>query len=210
MKRIKLGLCAGHSRVSLGATKGAEREHVWADQVVGVVRDILGEGDNVPIQVYEPLGSYGLAYPGTLQDRIEFFNRSGVDFVVSVHFNSVARQVKGYSTSIYWDKPGDPTRYSVMGKGLAATMEAQVAKVLPVRTIGARPQSYLGRDLGLLRETSMPATILEPLFISEERHHRVFRALWYPLGVSIATGIYRFCLERWWMGDFPTKSRRVG
>lgn len=149
---MKIGLAAGHS----GRTEG---ERLWEYRLcrraeVALTRSLQG----CRHEVISPMGSmYDMVNDVALREKIGWFNRNKVDIAVELHINAGGGE---YSTVIYEDD-------SVDGKRLAQCISTQLIwlkNFAKWTSIGARPQSYFNRSLAFLRDTKMPAVIVEPGF----------------------------------------------
>jgi len=141
-------------------------------------------------------------YPDYLVKTILRCNTLKVDIAVELHHNFVSNpKVRGGQT-IYWDtsKQGhilaelvsqniNMALTNVVGP-LGAAVGFQ--KTIPITEYGYAMRDYksiaqIGRRLGFLRRTNMPAIIIEPGFLSNENDVKLVQ----DKRLEIATGIYR-------------------
>ncbi|MDI6800120.1 MAG: N-acetylmuramoyl-L-alanine amidase [Actinomycetota bacterium] len=93
-----------------------------------------------------------------LSERAALANRKGADIFISFHLNG-STNPKAEGTSTYYFAGGD--QYSRAGRDLATNIHNELLVAL------GRPDDRIhGKNFSVLRETKMPAVLLEPLFIT--------------------------------------------
>jgi N-acetylmuramoyl-L-alanine amidase len=141
--------------------------------------------------VSEELGKYeGVAVTLTrwddrfisLSERAAYANRNGVDYFISLHNNAASASAHGFESYIYTQ----PSAASVARQNvLHETVAAYMAKY------GIRDRGKKRANYAVLRETKMPAILLENLFITNERENKLLRDdnFLRGLAAAIAAGI---------------------
>lgn len=109
-------------------------------------------------------------------------NNSGADIFVSIHCNAAANlSAKGTETLVYSANEGKAHK-------LAKCIQTQIVQSLGTidRGIKERP------NLSVLRNTAMPAVLVETAFISNEQDAAKLRDRQYSFATAIARGITDF------------------
>lgn len=127
--------------------------------------------------------------PGTT-DRAEAANRASADAFISLHLGGEASG-EGASTS-YW---GTATSHSPAGKRIAELVQERLVTSLGLIDGRTRPLA-----VAILRETRMPAVIVEPCFLSNPDEERRLADPPFIEGVAVAIAD---ALERYFEPESP-------
>ncbi len=122
-------------------------------------------------------------YQLSLSERVNVASSKGADVFLSLHHNGFSDPAARGCETFYY--PG-----SSQGKKLARELQAQMLKFLPTpdRKIKA------SKNLYVLRATSMPAVLIEPLFITSPRDEKIYSEPDYfsELAARLAQGLHRY------------------
>lgn len=154
-------LVLGHSEDAPGALdlQGVPEWHFHRPVIEATVAELVRRGWRAAGE----LRSATIAgYADKMADLTDRLNRTGALLVVELHFNAAAPGYAGQwsgTECLHW--PG-----SRAGEAVAATLVEHVTRALGTRSRGARAQrESAGRlPLYILRDTTMPAVILETHF----------------------------------------------
>jgi N-acetylmuramoyl-L-alanine amidase len=141
--------------------------------------------------VSEELGKYeGVAVTLTrwddryisLSERAAYANQKGADYFISLHNNAGPASAHGFESYVY-EQPS--TASEAYQNVLHETVAAYMAKY------GVRDRGKKRANYAVVRETKMPAILLENLFITNERENKLLRddAFLRGLAAAIAAGI---------------------
>jgi N-acetylmuramoyl-L-alanine amidase len=111
-------------------------------------------------------------------DRAFLANSSGARMIVSVHHASHPTRTARGTASFYFGRLG---YQSHRGRMAAAYLQRGVSQALGTRDIGE-----FGRSFEILRETNIPAVILEPLHLTNPEELDLASDPYYPATVSEA------------------------
>lgn len=131
----------------------------------------------------------------SLKQRTDFANSQGANYLISVHCNASNNPI-AHGTETWCYAAGKP------GESLAKSIQAAV---IAVNGLTDRGVKYCGDGLHMIRETKMPAVLIEMAFISNPTEEALLRnpdnqkkyALAIALGVSKALNIP-------WVTEQPT------
>lgn len=144
----KICVCDGHSKGSPG-TSGFLDEFEAANAYVKHIASALEAAGYDVVTVLDGPGNEN----AELAEKVEVANSSGCDWFLDVHFNSGG----GTGTECYyWGG-------SEKGEKMARIMSANVASALGIRDRGAKTGKFY-----VLRNTVMPAVLLETLFVDSK------------------------------------------
>lgn len=127
-----------------------------------------------------------------LQKRADFANDKNADLFVSVHYNSApAKQAEGVEV-FYYKSDENKSRTSESRK-LAASILAQVTKLTEAKSRGVKHGNF-----AVIRETKMPAVLIEGGFLTNEGEMEKIRNPAYVKSVAwgIAQGVHAYLKER--------------
>lgn len=149
----------GHTPTSPGAS--GYLDELTEDRRIGseVVRLLEGAG----VEVVDTTAPDWYAYPEGIGYRVAKANGSGADRFVSIHLNAGG----GTGSEVLY-YPGDAA-----GEELASRMSAAVAGVLGIADRGAKPR---GADIGVIRDTTMTAVLVEVCFVDNSTDAEAYRA----------------------------------
>ncbi len=111
-------------------------------------------------------------------DRAYLANSSGAKMVISIHHGHHENPNAEGTASFYFSRLG---YQSHRGNMAAAYMQKGVSRALGTRDVGE-----FGRSYNILRETSIPAVLLEPLYLSNTRELDLASDPYYPATVAEA------------------------
>jgi N-acetylmuramoyl-L-alanine amidase len=112
------------------------------------------------------------------EDRAFLANSSGAKMVVSVHHAHHPAPAAGGTASYYFERFG---YQSHRGRMAATYVQRGVSRALGTRDIGE-----FGRSYDILRETNIPAVMLEPLHLSNPEELELASDPYYPAAVAEA------------------------
>ncbi|HXF28665.1 MAG TPA: N-acetylmuramoyl-L-alanine amidase, partial [Chlamydiales bacterium] len=124
-----------------------------------------------------------------LPERAEFATKQKCHLFVSIHYNSTPKPTKASGVEVYYYCKDKKNRRAIQSKKLALAILKRTAPTSKVASRGAK----VG-DFCVIRETKMPAVLVEGGFLSnfEEakklKNHRYINSL----SLSIARGIDDF------------------
>lgn len=117
-----------------------------------------------------------------LNYRIDMANEAKADIFVSLHVNATATGQNSGAETFYHYK-------SESGKGLAELIQQELIKISGMNCRIAKPG-----DFYVIRNTSMPAVIVEVGYLSNEKEQKKLQQSWYQeqLSRAIAKGIANY------------------
>jgi N-acetylmuramoyl-L-alanine amidase len=111
-------------------------------------------------------------------DRSYLANSSGAKMVVSIHHAAYKSQRAEGTASFYYNRLGYQSHRGCMA---ATYIQKGISRALETRDIGE-----FGRSYDILRETNMPAVVLEPLYLTNPREFELATDPYYPATVAEA------------------------
>ncbi|MBV9453356.1 MAG: N-acetylmuramoyl-L-alanine amidase [Rubrobacter sp.] len=111
-------------------------------------------------------------------DRAYFANSSGAEMVISIHHAHHKTSKASGTTSFYFSRLG---YQSHRGRMAATYIQKGVSRALGTCDIGE-----FGRSYDILRETNIPAVVLEPLYLTNPRELEISSDPYYPATVAEA------------------------
>ncbi len=111
-------------------------------------------------------------------DRAFLANSSGARMVVSIHHASYRNPKSCGTASFYFERLG---YQSHRGRMAAAYIQRGVSQALNTCDVGE-----FGRSYNILRETNIPAVVLEPLYLTNPREMELASDPYYPATVAEA------------------------
>lgn len=124
----------------------------------------------------------------SLQKRADLANEKNADLFVSVHYNSApAKQAEGIEV-FYYKNEDDKTR-TQESKKLAAAVLAKVIKITDAKSRGVKQANF-----AVIRETKMPAILIEGGFLSNESEMEKIKDPAYVKSIAwgIAQGVQSY------------------
>lgn len=203
---MKVGLLAGHSKpprldpslpqddpngqlYHMGAVANGIVEFKYCHMLAHRVGRLLhrrGHKIESPIPAYdEPKGDH-------IGPRVDAYNAEGVDIALDLHLNACDSPWPSYGWMIY-------NEGSVEGKKLANCLADTFWALCPELTDDYRatpPEA--GKSFAFLRDTHMPAVIVEPSFMTSPRVAEILQSPGYrfALADAISYGVLRYFHER--------------
>lgn len=122
-----------------------------------------------------------------VHERSRIANEVNADLFVSIHFNGYDDPRANGTETLYL--PGDPK-----SQRLARRIQGNLVQALRLKDRGIKPRY----DLHVLRETTMPAVVVEVAFVTNPGEEKLFlRPYWIRRSAqAIAWGIEEFRKER--------------
>ena len=111
-------------------------------------------------------------------DRAYLANTSGAKMIVSIHHAHYRSPNACGTASFYFERLG---YRSHRGRMAATYMQLGISRALGTRDIGE-----FGRSYGLLRETNIPAAMIEPLYLTNPDELKLTSDPYYPVTVAEA------------------------
>jgi N-acetylmuramoyl-L-alanine amidase len=100
----------------------------------------------------------------SLQDRTDFANKEKCDIFISAHENSAAKKKRiAHGTETFWHTKGDDN-----DKKLATELQTNI-----VSAIGLTDRGVKQANFAVLRESEMPAALIETAFISNPEEEKL-------------------------------------
>ena len=126
----------------------------------------------------------------TVGERVRFFEKEGVDVVISLHINASDNPAANGTEVLYFPS-------STRGKKLAQCVQTALVNALGTKDRKIKPRA----NLGILSDTSMPAILVEPEFISNPAVEKEFRDTGFLVQIAkaIVAGFSRWELEEGWV-----------
>ncbi|MBI0392526.1 N-acetylmuramoyl-L-alanine amidase [Thermoactinomyces sp. CICC 24226] len=117
-----------------------------------------------------------------LSERAKFANDRNADLFISLHNNAASASAHGFESFIYVNASTTTTRYQTI-------LHEQVMNYLV--QVGIHDRGKKRANYAVLRETKMPAILLENLFITNEKENKLLKddAFLDNLAAAIAAGI---------------------
>lgn len=151
---IKIALDAGHGLKTAGKrTPDGEREWSFNNKVVLAAVASLNNYHNVRIlRLDDPTGKNDVP----LKTRTDLANRWGADVLVSIHHNAYLGK---------WGKHGGVEIYTFPGASRKSRDIASFIHPLVVKAMGLRNRGMKTMNLHIVRESKMPAILIEGGFM---------------------------------------------
>ncbi|KYQ88006.1 MULTISPECIES: N-acetylmuramoyl-L-alanine amidase [Thermoactinomyces] len=117
-----------------------------------------------------------------LSERAKFANDRNADLFISLHNNAASASAHGFESFIYVNASTTTARYQTI-------LHEQVMNYLA--QVGIHDRGKKRANYAVLRETKMPAILLENLFITNEKENKLLKddAFLDNLAAAIAVGI---------------------
>ncbi len=127
-----------------------------------------------------------------LQQRAEFANERRADLFVSVHYNSAPAK-KAEGVEVFYYKSDENKNRSTTSRKLASAILTHVTKIT-----GAKSRGVKHGNFAVIRETSMPAVLVEGGFLTNENEMDKIKEPSYVKNVAwgIARGIQTFLNDK--------------
>lgn len=178
---------AGHGAHDSGARSGGKNEKdIVLPVALATAKALTDAGASVILTRSQD------TFP-TLQDRCDIANNSGANLFISIHANSV---VKANSRS------GSISFYHMdlsVGKLLAECIQSELATATKIPSLGIWSDKRIYKDSGfkVLRDTKMPAVLLELGFVNHDFDRGVMTSKDFPakMAQAILRGVKNFIGE---------------
>lgn len=128
----------------------------------------------------------------SLDKRAELANRADADLFVSIHFNhSTSQEAKGIEIYTYKESP--PSSRILRSKELAKEVLSKI-----IHTTGAKSRGLKEANFAVIRETDMPAILVEAGFLSNPQEREKIRDPKYLrfIASGIAKGIDDYLTDK--------------
>jgi len=183
-KIAKIGIGFGHTLSGYGSrnstAKGYDMTESRANRIVGYkLVELCRHGFDVVVCNQDRPDKFK---DENLLYRVNTANKNNVDIYVEQHLNGYNTKASGTSTLRY---PGFHPN-GIKSKKLATFIQLELVKALGLRDRGLSDRS----DLYALRNTLMPAIIMEPLFMDNPDDMKRFDP--DLIALAEATGIYKY------------------
>lgn len=170
----KICLVIGHSASDGGAHNSTLNlsEYDYNQKFASLLAERLHKLDVLPVIIYRH------TYSGMIAD----VNATKADFAIELHCNAVSNaDIQGAET-LYWHK-------SKASKALAKVIQGVTCHLLNENNRGIKPIDSTGRGGQFLSDTSMPAVIVEPFFLSNTNSLHLALTLREQLAQELAIAI---------------------
>mgnify|MGYP001024513108 FL=1 len=177
---MKIGIDAGHGGRDPGAVG---QEGLYEKDVVLLLAQLVAwELRNH----HEVIMSRTTDTYMTVGERVRFFEKEGVDVVISLHINASDNPAANGTEVLYFPS-------STRGKKLAQCVQTALVNALGTQDRKIKPRV----NLGILSDTSMPAILVEPEFISNPAVEKEFRDTGFLVQIAkaVVAGFSRWELE---------------
>lgn len=178
-----IGLDAGHGGYDSGAigAKGLKEKDVTLPITLMVNQFLIESGLKTTLTRWTDTA---LATPANLdlRARTDLLNKAKVDYTVSIHINSATNRDANYISTFIIDKGGK-------AEELANKVQMEM-----VKTIGWADGGVRTANLHMIRETKMPAILVECGFISNLKQEEQLRdtKVQNKIARAIADGILKY------------------
>jgi N-acetylmuramoyl-L-alanine amidase len=168
----------GHGDHDPGAVANGIKEKDLALQIAKSVRDELVNNYIVDVRMTRDDDTFV-----ELSDRADFANKLDADYFVSLHHNAYNQKAEGFETFVY---PG--TRSDRTGE-MQDVIHDEIMTYL--KPLGVHDRGKKEANFAVLRETNMPAILVENLFVDHDYDARLLKDLKFIDGLAkvIARGI---------------------
>lgn len=169
---MKIAIAGGHSRKAPGAVGYLNEYECDRAYVAKLIPALRAAGHTVV-----DCSNEAATVNDELIEEVRLANASGADLFVAVHFNAGG----GTGTECF-TYTGNTSQ---LAKDVCAKMTANVAKALGVRNRGAKTADYY-----VLRETYMPAVLLEVCFVDNATDKAAWdRTSWEALTGAVVSAV---------------------
>lgn len=148
-------IVVGHSHIDGGCynPKAKMNEYDFNHVLAGHIAERLHSRNVRPIIMYR-----GSSYSGMVKD----VNATNADFAIELHCNGAKNKNAKGAETLYWHT-------SKASKALAARLQAPIHGLLNERNRGLKAIKKGERGWYFLNKTAMPAVLLEPFFLSNDK-----------------------------------------
>ena len=184
---MKICVDAGHNfdKFDTGAVGNGLKEQDITFKIADKLKELLIKTNvGVTMTRAKLTDNVGVNAKDSINERARIANTTRCDLFVSIHCNS--------STS----KSARGTETLICGRGgkaetLARCVTDKISKHLGLKNRGVQvDKEYLGYTLGVLRNTNMPAILVETAFISNEKDANLLKIKADDFAKAIAQGIF--------------------
>lgn len=155
-KAQSICLDPGHGGIDVGAVNGKSTEKDLNLHVALAVRDRLRD------RGYQTYLTRTIDRTLINADRYNFCNRNHATILVSIHHNDFADSIVDHTTALYYKTPD---------KALATKLAETTANSLTLENVGVSEF-----ESGVLSKSTMPATIIEAYFLTNNSEAALVRA----------------------------------
>lgn len=181
---MKIAIAGGHSRAAKGASKYLDEYECDRAYVAKLIPALRAAGHTVV-----DCSNEKTTENAELAEEVRLANASGADLFLAVHFNSGGGTGTECFTYTY--------NTSQLAKDICAKMSANVANVLGLRNRGAKTDGFY-----VLRETNMPALLLEVCFVDSLADKAAWdRTSWEALTEAVVSAIGQTPVATGWQKD---------
>ena len=161
LKNIRIVIDPGHGGTSIGAVgpQGTREKDIALGTGLILREKLKGLGADVLMTREKDTNV-------TLAQRVEVANKSEADLFISVHYNGFADPTAN-GTETYWYLNGSET-----SERLANSIQR-----LMVIKLGRRDRGVKQANFYVLRETDMPAVLVEPLFLTNPTEENLAKSI---------------------------------
>ena len=175
---MKIAIRGGHNSQATGAN-GIINELIEDRKVKDAVIKYLRLDNNVVIDVTPSASTVSV----DLNYGVNTANNANVDLFASIHFNNVTKSFTGVIGSEIWLSPTSTTSVSIANRILTKLNK------LGFKNRGIK-DGWNVQHLFEIRNTTMPALIIEVCFVEATEDVRIYKSVGYDaIGKSIAEGI---------------------
>lgn len=142
-------------------------------------------------------------YALALAKRVEIAGQAHANIFVSIHYNS-SRSPQAHGIEVFFFDSKENTTRAKASKTLADSVLSQVIRNTDAKSRGVKKGNFY-----VLRETEMPAVLVEGGFISNADERKLLKSRDYQekIASGIAEGVHRYFKDRWSVAAKRTKSR---
>lgn len=167
----------GHGGKDPGATGFGLAEKDVVLKIAKKINDHFGKYEGVKVS----LTRWGDKYL-TLSERAAFANNKKCDLFISIHNNAASASACGFESFVY-------DHASSASRAYQNVLHKQVMSYLS--KYGIRDRGQKRANFAVLRQTTMPAILIENLFITNKRENELLRNSQFLDGLaeSVVTGV---------------------
>lgn len=178
MAKYRIGGDIGHGGNDPGAINGKRKESADACRLGIAVMNYIEKQTNNEILMYLNRTNEKTM---SLSERSNWANKQKFDILISFHRDSASASARGASVHVY---NGNMNKNA--GK-LAKKVADNLCPILPGRSVKVQEHNF-----HMLRETSMPAILIETGFISNVEDNKIFDSKFNEIVAAIGDGIIEY------------------
>lgn len=185
---MRICIDSGHnySKYDTGAVGNGLREQDVTFKIADKLKSLLVKsGIGITMTRANLTDNVGVNAKDSINERVRIANNTKCDLFISLHCNS------------YTDKSANGTETLICGFGGQAEKLAKKVNQSIVSKLGTYDRGVKARtDLGVLRDTQMPAILIETAFISNQNDAKLLKEKTDEFANAIFEGVLEFCEKK--------------